>query len=177
MAKRIAIVKRIAVIKRTAKGLGDLFGSEVIDGQIASSDSVQSAVGGPLRRGLTDFCRHLLSCNGSDPMTLYEILAKIQKHCPERLGHHKHPANSLRVVRWVEYGEAEVRTEKELAARKIASGGEAEPNLVPGPHQPSVMINVEAIYLARSSRGTAGVTAILETCLIDSASRSGLAPC
>lgn len=133
--ERAAILKRIGTIKKTIAGLADLFGSDVIPGELQNLLSLQSAR--PLRThtGLTDLCRQLLR-ESIEPLTIRQILGQLQERFPFALAGHRHPLNSLRMIfsRLVAYGEAEeLLTEKGLRAWRSTSnpGRAAKPESRP----------------------------------------------
>ena len=122
--ERAVILKRIGTIKQTIAGLADLFGPDLINGELLNLLSSQSYRDHRTHPGLTDFCRQLLRARPSDPLTVQEILVYVRQNCPAMLVHHKHPTNSLRMVlrRLVMYGEAvEVLSEKGSPAWKVAA--------------------------------------------------------
>ena len=127
--ERAAILKRIGMIKKTIVGLADLFGSDVIDGELQNLLSLQSGRRPRAQTGLTDLCRRVLK-ESSEPLTVRQILDQLQERSPFALAGHRYPLNSLRMIfsRLVAYGEAEeLLTEKGLRAwRASSSGGRAE---------------------------------------------------
>lgn len=121
--EQAAILKRIGMIKKTIVGLADLFGSEVINGELQGLLALQSARRFRTHTGLTDLCRQLLR-EASEPLTARDVLGQIQERSPAGLIGHRHPLNSLRMIlrRLVAYGEAEESlTEKGLRAWRATS--------------------------------------------------------
>jgi hypothetical protein len=121
--EQAAILKRIGMIKKTIVGLADLFGSEVINGELQGLLALQSARRFRTHTGLTDLCRQLLR-EASEPLTAREMLGLIQARSPVGLIGHRHPLNSLRMIlrRLVAYGEAEESlSEKGLRAWRASS--------------------------------------------------------
>ncbi|MGA8618177.1 MAG: hypothetical protein WB660_06595 [Candidatus Sulfotelmatobacter sp.] len=121
--ERAAIVKRIGIIKKTVVGLADLFGSDVIKGDLQDLLPLQSAPRSRTHRGLTDLCRELLM-EASEPLTVRQILRQLQDKSPGGVDRQRHPENSLRVIlsRLVAYGEAEeLRTKEGLCAWKATA--------------------------------------------------------
>jgi hypothetical protein len=121
--ERAAILKRMGMIKKTIIGLADLFGSDVINGELRGLLALQ--VGGRFRThtGLTDLCRQLLR-EASEPLTARQILGQIQERSTVGLVGDRHPLNSLRMIlrRLVAYGEAEeFLSEKGLRAWRATS--------------------------------------------------------
>jgi len=106
--ERAAILKRIGMIKKTIVGLADLFGADVINGELRDVLSLHSARRLRTHTGLTDLCRQLLR-EASEPLTVRQILGQLQERSPAGLVSHRHPLNSLRMIlrRLVAYGEAE----------------------------------------------------------------------
>jgi hypothetical protein len=106
--ERAAILKRIGVIKKTVVGLADLFGPNVINGELQDFLSLQSAHRSRIHPALTDLCRQLLR-EASEPLTVRQILGQLQEKSPAALAGHKHRHNSLRMIlkRLVAYGDAE----------------------------------------------------------------------
>ena len=116
--ERAAILKRIGTIRKTIFGLADVFGSQVMNGELQGLLELQAARRFRTHTGLTDLCRQLLR-EASEPLTVREILGQIQERSPAALAGHRHPLNSLRMIlrRLVAYGEAEESlTEKGLRA-------------------------------------------------------------
>lgn len=135
--ERAAILKRIGTIKKTIAGLADLFGSDVINGELQDLLSLQSARRLRTHTGLTDLCRQLLK-ESTEPLTIRQILGQLQEKSPFALAGHRHPLNSLRMIfsRLVAYGEAEeLLTEKGLRAWRLTSspGRAAKPESRPAP--------------------------------------------
>jgi hypothetical protein len=123
MLERAAILKRIGVIKKTVVGLVDLFGPNVINGELRDFLSLQSAPRSRTHPTLTDLCRHLLR-EASEPLTIHQILGQLQEKSPAALAGHKHRHNSLRMIlkRLVAYGDAEpVLTEEGTRAWRSTS--------------------------------------------------------
>jgi hypothetical protein len=121
--ERAAILKRIGMIKKTIVSLADLFGSDVINGELQNLLSLQSARRLRTHTGLTDLCRQLLR-ESSEPLTVRQIMGQLQERSPVGLAGHRHPLNSLRMIfkRLVAYGEAEeLMTEKGLRAWRATS--------------------------------------------------------
>jgi len=111
------------MIKKTIVSLADLFGSDVINGELQNLLSLQSARRLRTHTGLTDLCRQLLR-ESSEPLTVRQILGQLQERSPVGLASHRHPLNSLRMIfkRLVAYGEAEeLMTEKGLRAWRATS--------------------------------------------------------
>jgi hypothetical protein len=127
--ERAAILKRIGMVKKIVVGLADLFGSEVINGELQDLLSLQSARRLRTHPGLTDLCRQLLR-GVSEPRTLHQILEQLQEESPVAWAGQRHPASVLRMIlkRLVAYGEAEeLLTEEGLRAwRSTAGPGQAE---------------------------------------------------
>lgn len=122
-ASRDEVSKRIASVKQTISGLNNLFGMSVPE--------VQSQSHRPRRvAGLTKLCRQMIG-GSSSPVTLVELIERIQQECPEKLAHHQHPQNSLMVIlkRLVDYGEIiEVKNVGSVRAWTVA--GESDPTAV-----------------------------------------------
>ena len=123
-ASRDEISKRIVSIKNTISGLNTLFGVSATEEQGQSH---------PPRRvaGLTNLCRRMLR-NNSGPVTLVELIQRIQQDDPTKLANHQHPQNSLMVIlkRLVDYGEIiEVKNDGSVRAWSVA--GELHPTAVP----------------------------------------------
>lgn len=121
--ERAAIVKRIGIVKKTVVGLADLFGSDVINGEMLNLPGLQSARRSRIHPELTDLCRQLLR-EASEPLTVRQILRQLQDKSPGGLDRQRHPENSLRVTlsRLVAYGEAEeLRTKEGLCAWKATA--------------------------------------------------------
>jgi hypothetical protein len=121
MLERAAILKRIGVIKKTVVGLVDLFGPNVINGELRDFLSLQSAPRSRTHPTLTDLCCQLLR-EASEPLTVRQILGQLQS--PAALAGHKHRHNSLRTIlkRLVAYGDAEpVLTEEGTRAWRSTS--------------------------------------------------------
>ena len=122
--ERAAILKRIGMIKKTVAGLADLFGSHVINGELQELLSLQAVRRPRIHPGITDLCRQVLG-DCCEPVTVRQMLGRIQEKCPIGLAGLKHPANSLRVIlsRLVAYGEAEeLLTEKGLRTWRATVG-------------------------------------------------------
>lgn len=123
-ASRDEISKRIVSVKQTISGLNVLFGE--------SATEVQSQSHRPRRvPGLTNLCRQMLR-NNSGPLTLVELIERIQQDDPTKLAHHQHPQNSLMVIlkRLVDYGEIiEVKNDGSIRAWTVA--GASDPTAVP----------------------------------------------
>lgn len=120
--ERAAILKRMAMIKKTLVSLADLFGSDVIDGELQRFLSLQPTRRPRTHTGLTDLCRQLLR-ESSEPLTARQIMGQFQQRSTG-LAEHRHPLNSLRMIfrRLVAYGEAEeLLTEKGLRAWRATS--------------------------------------------------------
>ena len=115
-----AILKRIGVIKKTVSGLADVFGPSVLTEEMRGLLSVRTVSRDHSRPGPTSLCRQLLQ-ESSEPLTIREIVGRIQEKHPGALAHHRDPAVSLRIVlrRLVTYREAdEVLTIRGLRAWK-----------------------------------------------------------
>jgi len=127
--ERAAILKRIGMIKKTIVGLGDLFGSDVINGELRALLALQAADRFRIHTGLTDLCRQLLR-EASEPLTARQILGQLQVRSPVGLVGHRYPLNSLRMIlrRLVAYGEAEESLSEEglRAWRATSSPGHSE---------------------------------------------------
>jgi hypothetical protein len=120
--ERAAILKRIGMIKKTLVTLADLFGPDVINGELQHLLSLQSARRFRTHTGLTDLCRQLLR-ESSEPLTARQILGQLQERSLGFAGQ-GHPLKSLRMIfkRLVAYGEAEeLLTEKGLRAWRATS--------------------------------------------------------
>jgi hypothetical protein len=128
MLQRVAIGKRIGIIKKTVVGLADLFGSDVIKGELQDLLPLHSGPRARARSGLTALCRQLLR-EASEPLTLGEIMRQVQIKSPVRLAGQRHPENSLRVIlsRLVAYGEAEKVRTKDGACSWNATTADAKP--------------------------------------------------
>jgi hypothetical protein len=126
--ERAAIVKRIGIIKKTVVGLADLFGSDVIEGELQGLLPLHSGPRARTRSGLTALCRQLLR-ETSEPLTLGEIMRQLQMKSPVRLAGQRHPENSLRVIltRLVAYGEAEKLRTKDGACAWNATAADGKP--------------------------------------------------
>ena len=126
--ERAAIVKRIGIIKKTIVGLADLCGSEVIKGELQALLPPHSGPRARTRPGLTALCRQLLR-ETSEPLTLGEIMRRLQIKSPVQLAGHRHPENSLRVIlgRLVAYGEAQTLRTKDGACSWNATTADAKP--------------------------------------------------
>jgi hypothetical protein len=125
-----AILKRIGVIKKTVTGLADVFGPSVLTTEMQSLLSVRTISRDHSRPGPTALCRQLLK-ESSTPLTVREIVARIQEKHPDALAHHRDPAVSLRIVlrRLVTYCEAEeVLSNRGLRAWKWTPGREQNPH-------------------------------------------------
>ena len=122
-ASRDEVSKRIASVKQTISGLNNLFGMSVTEVQSQSQHPRRVA-------GLTNLCRQIVS-NNSGPVTLVDLIERIQQECPEKIAHHQHPQNSLMVIlkRLVDYGEIiEVKNGGSVRAWTVA--GESDPTSV-----------------------------------------------
>src|SRR5579863_667305 len=126
--ERAAIVKRIGIIKKTVVGLADLFGPDVINGELQDLLPLHSGPRACARSGLTALCRQLLR-ETSEPLTLGEIMRQLQVKSPLRLAGQRHPENSLRVIlrRLVAYGEAEKLRTKDGACAWNATAADGKP--------------------------------------------------
>lgn len=122
--ERTAILKRIGMVKKIVVGLADLFGFDVINEELQVLLSPQSARCLRTRPGITDLCRRLLR-DASEPLTVRQILGRLQERSPVELARQKNPENSLRVIlrRLVDYGQAEeLLTEGGLRAWRTTAG-------------------------------------------------------
>jgi len=128
MLQRAAIGKRIGIIKKTVVGLADLFGSDVIKGELQDLLPLHSGPRARTRSGLTALCRQLLR-ETSEPLTLGEITRQLQIKSPVWLAGQRHPENSLRVIlsRLVAYGEAEKVRTKDGACAWNATAADGKP--------------------------------------------------
>jgi hypothetical protein len=127
-----AILKRIGIIKKTVTGLADVFGPAVLTVEMQSLLSVRTVARDHSRPGPTALCRQLLK-ESADPLTVREIVGRIQEKHPGALAHHRDPSVSLRIVlrRLVTYREAEeVLSAKGLRAWKWLAKSE------PSTHSP-----------------------------------------
>src|SRR5271166_3163233 len=82
--ERAVISKRIGMIKKTVTGLAHLFGPDVINGELQSLLSLQSARRPRIHPGLTDLCRQVLRA-GCEPLTVRQILGEMQLGYPVAL--------------------------------------------------------------------------------------------
>jgi hypothetical protein len=109
LAERAAIQKRIRVIKDLIAGLAEVFGADIINGELEALLQPRSA-----RRanrshpGITGLCRQILK-ESSEPLTARQICDMIQEKSPSVLIRTRKPTATLSVVlgRLVSYGEAE----------------------------------------------------------------------
>ena len=123
-ASRDEISKRIVSLKQTISGLNKLFGVSATEAQSQSHRPRRVA-------GLTNLCRRIVRNNGG-PVTLVELIERIQADDPRKLAHHQHPQNSLMVIlkRLVDSGEIiEVKNAGSVRAWSVA--GELHPKAVP----------------------------------------------
>jgi hypothetical protein len=126
--ERAAILKRIGMVKKIVVGLADLFGSDVINGELQELLSLESVRRLRTHFGITDLCRQVLR-EVSAPLTLRQMLGQLQEKSPVAWAGQRHPENVLRVIlqRLVAYGEAEeLHTEEGLRTwRSTASSRQA----------------------------------------------------
>ncbi|MBV9574800.1 MAG: hypothetical protein JOY93_12175 [Acidobacteriales bacterium] len=104
-ARRAEIIRRIHTIKRTISGLTELFGKEIVTGELAELVKVNNR---PRYRetGFTDACRNTL-IRARRPLSRHEVCQTIQKTDPALIAHHKNPLASVTSVldRLARYGE------------------------------------------------------------------------
>ena len=111
LAKHASIQKRIGVIKNTVIGLADVFGPDIINGELQQLLFTRAARRTPRPQpGLTELCRQILR-GSSLPLTVRQVYGVMQEKYPSVLSGHKNPTASLLVVlrRLVSYGEAEAK--------------------------------------------------------------------
>ena len=104
MRQRAEIMKRIGTVKQTIVGLANLFGDDVLSGELLELVDRKS---GGRQPGFTKACRMVLMEAGR-PLAAREVCEQIQQRVPPVLLRHKDPLASVTTVlnRLVDYGEA-----------------------------------------------------------------------
>jgi len=107
-AEHCAILKRIALVRQTLNGLADVFGGDLIKGEVQDCLSLQTPPKSGSSRGLTEACRQLL-IESTVPLTVHQLCRQMQERYPQALAGSYRPAASLSVIlrRLVDYGEAQ----------------------------------------------------------------------
>ncbi|MGA8622593.1 MAG: hypothetical protein WB660_29225 [Candidatus Sulfotelmatobacter sp.] len=136
--KRAEIVKRIGTVKQTIVGLANLFGSNLISGELRE---LVGPKGRARQRGFTKSCRTVLM-EANRPLGANEVCEQLQRRIPLVLLHHKDPVASVTTVlnRLVEYGEAlPVHDENGRWAWQWCSQGRASASAPQGDRSVSAM--------------------------------------
>ena len=104
--QRAAILKRIGTIKQIISGLANLFGDQVVGGDLARLVDQGSS---NRQRGFTQTCRIVLM-ESQRPLMGQEVYQEIERRNPTLLLHHRDPLASVSTVlnRLSRYGEARV---------------------------------------------------------------------
>ena len=108
LRERADLMKRIGTVKQTIVGLANMFGNEVLDGELL--DLVDRRSNGR-QPGFTRACRMVL-IEARTPMTAREVCDQLRGRFAELLINHKDPLASVTTVlnRLAEYGEARSST-------------------------------------------------------------------
>ncbi|MGH9513297.1 MAG: hypothetical protein ACRD2U_14285 [Terriglobales bacterium] len=104
LLQRAEIMKRIGTIKQTIAGLANIFGDEILSGELLELVERKTTARQP---GFTKACRIALM-EAAVPLGAREVCDRIQRKAPPVLQHHKDPLASVTTVlnRLVDYGEA-----------------------------------------------------------------------
>lgn len=106
LQQRAAILRRIGTIKQIISGLSNLFGDQVVDGELSGWVDPTSS---NRQRGFTQTCRSVLM-ESKRPLMSQEVSQEIERRNPAMLLRHKDPIASVSTVlnRLSRYGEARV---------------------------------------------------------------------
>jgi hypothetical protein len=112
LRERADIMKRIGTVKQTIVGLANMFGNEVLDGELL--DLVDRRSNGRRQPGFTRACRMVL-IEARGPMTAREVCEQLRGRFAGLLINHKDPLASVTTVlnRLAEYGEARSSTNRQ----------------------------------------------------------------
>lgn len=130
--QRTEIMKRIGTVRQTLLGLANLFGDEVLGGELIGMGDRK---GGGRQPGFTRACRRVLM-TAETPLSAREICERLRAQIPLVLDRHKDPIASVTTVlnRLVEYGEAHAlfrddgrRTWQWVADQRMADQRVADP--------------------------------------------------
>jgi hypothetical protein len=134
MLQRAAILRRIGTIKQTINGLANIFGEDVVGGELS-----ELADGGSSTRprGFTKTCR-LVLMEAKRPLISHEVCEEIERRNPVLLAHHKDPLASVSTVltRLAKYGEARMVLNEEgrRAWEWVTESSGVKPNALTEPH-------------------------------------------
>jgi hypothetical protein len=103
MQQRAQIMKRIGSVKQTIVGLSNLFGDDILSGELLKMLDRKSN----RQMGFTKNCR-LILMEANRPLSAREVCEQMQKRIPPVIERHKDPLASVTTVlnRLVQYGEA-----------------------------------------------------------------------
>jgi hypothetical protein len=104
LGQRAEIIKRIGTIKQTIVGLANIFGDEILSGDLLELIDRKTSTRQP---GFTKACRMVL-IEAEAPLGAREVCEHLRRRTPSVLLRHKDPLASVTTVlnRLVEYGEA-----------------------------------------------------------------------
>jgi len=108
LQQRATIVKRITTLRRTLNGLVEIFGDEVLDGELTR---LINAPVGTRNGGLTDACRSVLM-SSTHPLASGEVVMRIRSTDDALLRNHKNAVASVTSIlyRLQSYGETAAST-------------------------------------------------------------------
>lgn len=103
MHQRAQIMRRIGSVKQTIVGLSNLFGDDILSGELQKMLDRRSH----RQLGFTKNCR-LVLMEANRPLSAREVCDQMQKRIPPIIERHKDPLASVTTVlnRLVQYGEA-----------------------------------------------------------------------